>query len=103
MQIKTHSLAFLPVPLDQAQTRAQSQIVPVTATGQGTQITRATRTVEDIKQAEMLLNRQRTRNGSGPIADESRQQQRALAAYQALQRDDERSYVSQVLGIDVFA
>ena len=62
----------------------------------------ATRTIEDIKQAELMLNRQRERSGYTAYAEDARQQ-RAVAAYTSLQRGDERAYVSEVLGIDVFA
>jgi hypothetical protein len=99
---KTNALPFLPVPRGQVRDRAQPDSALVATTGQGTQITRATRTVEDIKQAQLMLKRQHTRSGYETIAEASRQQ-RAVSAYQSLQQSDERAYVSEVLGIDVFA
>lgn len=103
MQIaKTTALPLLPVPHDQIRDRAQPDTALAATTGQGTQLTRTTRTVEDIKQAQLMLKRQHARGGYEAIAEESRQQ-RAVAAYQSLQQSDERAYVSEVLGIDVFA
>jgi hypothetical protein len=103
MQIaKTNALSFLPVPQDQVGDRAQLDAALAATTTQGTQITRATRTVEDIKQAQLMLNRQRAHSEYEAIAEASRQQ-RAVTAYQSLQHSDERAYVSEVLGIDVFA
>jgi hypothetical protein len=58
--------------------------------------------VEDIRSAERMLNRQQTQNSYASLAQEGRQQ-RALAAYQSTQQNDERAYVSEVLGIDVYA
>lgn len=63
---------------------------------------RATRAIEDIQSAERMLNRQREQTPYGSLAQEGRQQ-RAVAAYQSLQQNDERAYVSEVLGIDVYA
>lgn len=58
--------------------------------------------IEDIQSAERLLNRRSAQASYNYSAQEGRQQ-RALAAYQSLQQSDERAYVSQVLGIDVYA
>ena len=103
MQISnTQSLPFLPVPKDRAHDIVRSDAAPSAATPQGTQITRATRTIEDIKQAELMLNRQRARSSYTAYAEDPRQQ-RAVAAYTSLQQNDDRAYVSEVLGIDVFA
>lgn len=49
-----------------------------------------------------MLERQRASNTYGVFAEESNQQ-KAVAAYQSLQQNDERDYVSEVLGIDVYA
>jgi len=103
MQIaKTQSLPFLPVPQERVHDIARSDATQTAVTPQGTQVTRATRTIEDIKQAELMLNRQRARSSYTAYAEDPRQQ-RAVAAYTSLQQNDDRAYVSEVLGIDVFA
>jgi 16S rRNA C1402 (ribose-2'-O) methylase RsmI len=99
---KTHILPLLPVPKDRLQDNARPDVPQQAITPQGTQITRAARTIEDIRQAELMLNRQREHSSYTAYAEDSRQQ-RAVAAYTALQQNDERAYVSEVLGIDVFA
>ncbi len=63
---------------------------------------RATRAIEDIRTAERILNNRRSQNPIGYQGQEERQQ-RAIAAYRSLQQSDERAYVSEVLGIDVYA
>jgi hypothetical protein len=63
---------------------------------------RATRAIEDIRTAERMLNDRRSQNSKGEWVQEERQQ-RAIAAYRSLQQSDERDYVSEVLGIDVYA
>lgn len=103
MQIaKTQLMPLLPVSMDRVQETARPEFTQQAVTPQGTQITRATRTIEDIKQAELMLNRQRDRSGYTAYAEDARQQ-RAVAAYTSLQHSNERAYVSEVLGIDVFA
>ncbi|MEW8510211.1 MAG: hypothetical protein AB2608_05230 [Candidatus Thiodiazotropha sp.] len=69
------------------------------------QIGEATQTlpsVEQVKQAEQLLQRQRSRPSFTQASDDPRKQ-RALASYQTVQAGQERDYVSEVLGIDVYA
>ncbi|WP_316365192.1 hypothetical protein [Candidatus Thiodiazotropha sp. CDECU1] len=60
------------------------------------------RSVEHVKQAEQLLQRQQSRPSFSQINDDP-SKQRALASYQSVQADQERDYISEVLGIDVYA
>ena len=60
------------------------------------------RSVEHVKQAEQLLQRQRSRSEFTRVSDDPRKQ-RALASYQSVQASQERDYISEVLGLDVFA
>jgi hypothetical protein len=79
---------------------SENAALPVQSQGQEEQ--RATRSIEDIQSAERMLNRRRTQDPYAVLAQDGRQQ-RAIEVYQTLQQDDERSYVSEVLGIDVYA
>jgi hypothetical protein len=63
---------------------------------------RATRTIQDIQSAERMLERRQRSETAHAHLQEGRQQ-RGAAAYQALQQGEERAYVSEVLGIDVYA
>jgi hypothetical protein len=74
--------------------------LPVQSSGQESQ--RATRSVEDIRAVEHMLDRQQAQHPDGLLTMEVRQQ-RAVATYQLMQQSDERAYVSEVLGIDVYA
>jgi hypothetical protein len=58
--------------------------------------------VEQVKQAEQVLQRQRSRPTLSQFIDDPRKQQ-ALSSYQSVQSSQERDYVSEVLGIDVYA
>ncbi|MEN8177610.1 MAG: endoglucanase [Pseudomonadota bacterium] len=60
--------------------------------------------VRDIKQADALLQRFRSRQTAqqNQINNDQRSQ-RALSAYQSLEQSTERDYVSAVLGIDEYA
>jgi hypothetical protein len=58
--------------------------------------------VEQVKQAEEVLQRQRSRPTLSQFTDDPRKQQ-ALSSYQSVQSSQERDYVSEVLGIDVYA
>lgn len=60
------------------------------------------RSVEHVKQAEQLLQRQQSRPAITQINDDP-SKQRALTSYQTVQADQERDYISEVLGIDVYA
>ena len=60
------------------------------------------RAIEDIQSAERMLERRQRSEDSHALSREGRQQ-RGLAVYQAQQQSEERAYVSEVLGIDVYA
>jgi hypothetical protein len=68
----------------------------------GTESRRTTLPAEEINSAERMLNRQRAQTVYGSSVQESRQH-RAVAAYQSMQQSDELAYVSEVLGVDVYA
>ncbi|MCU7844658.1 MAG: endoglucanase [Candidatus Thiodiazotropha sp. (ex Monitilora ramsayi)] len=103
MQIsKTHSLPILPVVPEPSRGRTHAEPHALTTLPQSAQESRPSRTVDEIRQAERLLDRQRSRNAFGALAEESNHE-RAITAYQSLQQNDERDYVSEVLGIDVYA
>jgi hypothetical protein len=63
---------------------------------------RTLRSVEQVKQAEQLLQRQRTRPDFSRVSDDPRKQ-RALASYESVQAGQQRDYISEVLGLDVYA
>jgi hypothetical protein len=58
--------------------------------------------VDQVKQAEQALLRQRSKPSFSQVSDDPRIQQ-ALSSYQSVQSSQERDYVSEVLGIDVYA
>lgn len=94
----------LSLPLVQEQTRerqpSEQMVAPVRPTD--LESPRATRAIEDIQSAERMLERRQRSEHTLSQLQEGRQQ-RGAAAYQALQQGEERAYVSEVLGIDVFA
>ncbi|MCU7932406.1 MAG: hypothetical protein KZQ90_16515 [Candidatus Thiodiazotropha sp. (ex Codakia rugifera)] len=76
------------------------QTVPLASqVGKGKQVLRS---VEDIKQAEQVMKHQKSKHALTQIADDPHKQ-RAVSSYQSIQGDMERDYVSEVLGIDVYA
>lgn len=103
MQI-SRSQPYLSLPLLQEAQREraipENALQPVQP--QGVLERRATRAIEDIQSAQRMLNHRRAQNLYDSTTQEGRQQ-RAVAAYQSLQQSDERAYVSEVLGIDVYA
>ncbi len=103
MQIaRTPSYPTLPVAQETPRERLNAEYVTPPVQPSGVVSTRATRAIEDIRSAEQLLDRRTSRSVDAYDTQPGRQQ-RAVAAYQSLQRSDERAYVSQVLGIDVYA
>jgi hypothetical protein len=100
--VRTQPFASLPVVQEPLRERSASDNAALPIQSQGQQERRAAMAIEDIQSAERMLNRRRTQDPYAALAQDGRQQ-RAVAAYQALQQDDERSYVSEVLGIDVYA
>ncbi len=103
MQItRTNSYLSLPSAQESQRERSASEFSTQLVQAPGVELQRATRAIEEIQSAERLLNRRSSQASYSYSAQEGRQQ-RALAAYQSLQQSDERAYVSQVLGIDVYA
>ncbi len=103
MQIaRTNPFPSLPVVQESARERAAADNSSQLLQPQALESPRATRAIEDIRSAERILNNRRSQNPNGYLGQEERQQ-RAIAAYRALQQSDERAYVSEVLGIDVYA
>ena len=103
MQIsRAQPYVSLPLPQEAQRERAVPENALPPVQPQGALDRRATRAIADIQSAQRMLNRQRTQNPYESMVREGRQQ-RALAAYQSLQQSDERAYVSEVLGIDVYA
>jgi hypothetical protein len=104
MQI-SHSTALpnLAISLEQQRESAARlpQAMPLAsqAVGENAPILRS---VEQVKQAEQLLQHQRSRSSYTQINEDPRNQ-RALASYQSVQANQERDYVSEVLGIDTYA
>jgi hypothetical protein len=78
-----------------------TQVVPLTSQMTGEAVP-ALRSVEQVRQAEQLLQRQRSTPNLYQIGDDPRKQ-RALASYHSVQTNQERDYVSEVLGIDTYA
>jgi len=103
MQIaKTNSLYALPLLQEPARGQQSANQNPQNPLSQNGQASLTLRSVEDVKQAERMLNQVRARGVYAPGAEDARQQ-RAASAYRSLQQQDERAYVSEVLGIDVYA
>ena len=103
MQIsRTNPYPSLPMVQEPSRERTATDNTALLVQPQGMESRRATRAIEDIRSAEQILNRRQSQNAYGYTAQEGRQQ-RAAAAYQSLQQNDERAYVSEVLGIDVYA
>ena len=103
MQInRSQSFATLPPPREPARERTASEYSASLVQTQANQKPRATRAIEEIRSAERMLDRQRAHHPYGAQVPEGRQQ-RAVAAYQNWQQSDQRAYVSEVLGIDVYA
>ena len=79
---------------------AEQAALPLHPSGEASR--RTTRAIEDIQSAERMLER-RQRSQESPALIREGRQQRGVGVYQSLQQDEERSYVSEVLGIDVYA
>ncbi|MBT3046041.1 MAG: hypothetical protein G8D61_08325 [gamma proteobacterium symbiont of Ctena orbiculata] len=103
MQI-ANSLALpsLTLSLEQQRESAARMTHVLPLASQIGEATQTLRSVEQVKQAEQLLQRQRSRPSFTQASDDPRKQ-RALASYQTVQAGQERDYVSEVLGIDVYA
>jgi hypothetical protein len=93
------SLPVVQEPLRERQTIEQAPLQVLSTEVESQQATRA---IEDIQSAERLLERRQRSEQTQAQLQEGRQQ-RGAAAYQALAQNEERAYVSEVLGIDVYA
>jgi hypothetical protein len=103
MQItRTNPYLSLPVAYETPRERPAAETAVALVQPAGAESHRATLAIEEIRSAERMLNRARAQNPYGSLAQEGRQH-RAAATYQLMQQSDERAYVSEVLGIDVFA
>ena len=103
MQI-SHTLppSVLPLSLEQqrdASSRIEQTLPLVSQVGK---VETTLRSVESVKQAEQYLQRQRSERGLTQMVDDPRSQ-RAVTSYQSVESGHERDYVSEVLGIDVYA
>ena len=103
MQI-SHTLPPSALPLSLEQQRDASSKIAQTLplVSQVGKVETTLRSVESVKQAEQVLQRHRSERGLTQMADDPRNQ-RAVMSYQSVQTDQERDYVSEVLGIDVYA
>jgi hypothetical protein len=103
MQVShSSSLPALTVSLEH-QRNAASQLVQILPLASQIGRSEATlRSVESIKEAEQLLQHQRYQQRLTQMADDPRNQ-RAIMRYQSVQAGPERDYVSEVLGIDIYA
>ncbi|MCU7890622.1 MAG: hypothetical protein KZQ78_03010 [Candidatus Thiodiazotropha sp. (ex Ustalcina ferruginea)] len=103
MQISNSlTLPSLTVSLEQQREHSLHVIQTVPLASQVGKGERVLRSVEDIKQAEQAMNRQHSKHALTQIADDPHKQH-AVSSYQSVQGDMERDYVSEVLGIDVYA
>ncbi|MCG7871738.1 MAG: hypothetical protein N0C81_04515 [Candidatus Thiodiazotropha lotti] len=104
MQVTNSPLALpnLAVSLEQQRNAATQlvQALPLASQVGGSDAT--LRSVESIKQAEQLLQRRQSEQQLTRMRDDP-QHQKAVSSYQSVQSGQERDYVSEVLGIDVYA
>jgi hypothetical protein len=106
MQISNSSqaLAFaLPLQRDAARERYPSEQGLQPQGSSAREAPREVRDVEEIQTARRIFNQFRSNGGDLGVLREDARQQKAAAAYRSLQTQDERAYVSAVLGIDVYA
>ncbi|MES9812463.1 MAG: hypothetical protein ACH255_05630 [Candidatus Thiodiazotropha sp.] len=103
MQI-SHSLTLpsMTASLEQQRESAARMTQTLPLASQVAEIAPTLHSVEQVKRAEQLLQRQRSGPTFTQVSDDPRKQ-RALSSYQSVQTDRERDYVSEVLGIDVYA
>ncbi|MES9940631.1 MAG: hypothetical protein ABW104_11635 [Candidatus Thiodiazotropha sp. 6PLUC2] len=104
MQV-SHALVTIPnlaASLEQQRNAASHlvQALPLASQVSGSEST--LRSVENVKQAEKYLQRQQSERQLTQVRDDPRSQ-RAVTSYQSVQAAHERDYVSEVLGIDVYA
>ncbi|MES9830690.1 MAG: hypothetical protein ABW139_00460 [Candidatus Thiodiazotropha sp. DIVDIV] len=104
MQV-SHSL--IPIPslaasLEQQRSAASQFVQPLPLASQVSGTESTLRSVENVKQAEKYLHRHQSERQLTQVRDDPRSQQ-AVTSYQSVQAAHERDYVSEVLGIDVYA
>jgi hypothetical protein len=92
----------LPLVQEQPRERHATEQAALLLPSSGVESRQATRAIEEIQSAEHLLERRQRSEQATRLTQEGRQQ-RAASAYQSLQQNEERAYVSEVLGIDVYA
>jgi hypothetical protein len=104
MQVAHSSLSIPTLAASlELQRKAASQFVqPLPLASQLGRSESTLRTVENVKQAEQLLQRRQADQQLSQMRDDPRRQ-RAMSSYQAVQSGQERDYVSEVLGVDVYA
>jgi hypothetical protein len=103
MQISNSlSLPNLAVSLEQQRNAATHFVQTLPLASQIGRSDTTLRSVESIKQAEQLLQRRQSERQLTEMRDDPRSL-KAVTSYQSVQSGQERDYVSEVLGIDVYA
>jgi thioredoxin-like negative regulator of GroEL len=103
MQVShSSSLPALTVSLEQQRNAATQLVQTLPLASQVGRSEATLRSVESIKQAEQLLQHEQSQQRLTQQADNPRNQ-RAVMRYQSVQAGQERDYVSEVLGIDIYA
>ncbi|NKN32536.1 endoglucanase [Marichromatium bheemlicum] len=104
MQISNATLHPLyPLPLEQPQRERDPQATPEQLQPRADQAERIPRPVAEVERAERLQARKESRELLAANANIDPRARRALDEYQAVQQHQERVYVQQVLGVDVYA
>ncbi|MCG7896846.1 MAG: hypothetical protein JAY99_14070 [Candidatus Thiodiazotropha lotti] len=104
MQVSNSPLALpnLAVSLEQQRNAATQLVQALPLASQVGRSDATLRSVESIKQAEQLLQRRQSERQITQLRDDPHSQ-KAVSSYQSVQSGQERDYVSEVLGIDVYA
>jgi hypothetical protein len=104
MQVSNSSLSLphLALSLEQQRNAANHLVQTLPLASQVGRTDTTLRSVESVKQAEQLLHRRQSERQLTEMRDDPRSQ-KALNSYQSIQAGQERDYVSEVLGIDVYA
>ncbi|GAB0149272.1 hypothetical protein L0E83_06290 [Marichromatium gracile] len=103
MQISNASLHPLyPLPLDQQRER-DPQATPEQLQPRADQAERIARPVAEVERAERLQARKESRDLLVANSGTDPRTRRALDAYESVQQHQERAYVEEVLGVDVYA
>ncbi len=104
MQVSNSPLALpgLAVSLEQQRNAATHLVQALPLASQVGRSDVTLRSVESIKQAEQVLQRRQSERQLTQMRDDPRSQ-KAVSSYQSVQSGQQRDYVSEVLGIDVYA